>query len=230
MKKLGLIGGTGPASTLLYYEGIAYGVQRKNGENFFPNFTVESLSVFEVLKMCSERKFDELVKYLLNGIDSLHAAGAQFGAISANTPHIVFDELAARSPIPLISIVEATLKQSQREKLSKIGLLGTYTTMKESFFKTPFLKNGIEIFTPNEDEMKFIGEKIATELELNIVNKQTQNKFLTIIENMRKIYGIESVVLGCTELPFIFNGVNLGVGTLDTAQIHIDALVDEILS
>lgn len=124
MKKLGLIGGTGPASTLLYYEGIAYGVQRKTGENFFPNFTVESLSVFEVLKMCSERKFDELVKYLLNGINSLHAAGAQFGAISANTPHIVFDELAAHSPIPLISIVEATLKQAQREKLSKIGLLG----------------------------------------------------------------------------------------------------------
>ena len=78
--------------------------------------------------------------------------------------------------------------------------------------------------------MKFIGEKIATELELSIVNKQTQNKFLTIIENMRKIYGIESVVLGCTELPLIFTGVNLGVGTLDTAQIHIDALVDEILN
>lgn len=102
--------------------------------------------------------------------------------------------------------------------------------MKESFFKTPFLKNGIEIFTPNEEQMNFIGEKIATELELSIVNKQTQNEFLTIVENMREIYGIESVMLGCTELPLIFNGVNLGVGTLNTAQIHINALVDEILS
>lgn len=122
------------------------------------------------------------------------------------------------------------MRQAQREKLSKIGLLGTYTTMKESFFKTPFLKNGIEIFTPNEEQMNFIGEKIATELELSIVNKQTQNEFLTIVENMREIYGIESVMLGCTELPLIFNGVNLGVGTLNTAQIHINALVDEILS
>lgn len=93
MKKLGLIGGTGPASTLLYYEGIAYGVQRKTGKNFFPNFTVESLSVFKVLKMCSRRKFDELIKYLLNGISILHAAGAQFVAISANTPHIVLTSL-----------------------------------------------------------------------------------------------------------------------------------------
>lgn len=48
MKKIGLIGGTGPESTVAYYRALAYGVQEKTGR--FPKLCIESLSVFEVLR------------------------------------------------------------------------------------------------------------------------------------------------------------------------------------
>ena len=49
----------------------------------------------------------ELVDWLAAEIDRLARAGAGCALLAANTPHVVFDELRARSPVPLLSIVEA---------------------------------------------------------------------------------------------------------------------------
>lgn len=80
MKKLGLIGGTGPESTIEYYKGIEYGVQQRLGRNFFPNLTIESLSVFEVLSFCEKKDYTGLAAYLAEGIRNLAAAGAECAA------------------------------------------------------------------------------------------------------------------------------------------------------
>ena len=90
-----------------YYRGIVFGVQERMGERVFPPMTIESLDVYRVLELCEGRRFDELVDYLGDGLDALAAAGADFAALSANTPHIVLGRLQERSPLPLVSIVEA---------------------------------------------------------------------------------------------------------------------------
>lgn len=106
MNKLGLIGGTNPESTIEYYRQIEYGVQKKSGRSFFPNLTIESLSVFDVLGFCKRQDYEGLTEYLLNGIRNLAASGAQYAALTGITPHIVFDRLSGKSPIPLISMVD----------------------------------------------------------------------------------------------------------------------------
>ena len=108
MKKLGLVGGMGPESTIPYYHDIVYGVQEAMGKSIFPELSIESVNVFNVLKLCDEKKYDELTEYLMRAINNLVKSGAEFAALSANTPHIVFDRLKEQSPIPLISIVETT--------------------------------------------------------------------------------------------------------------------------
>lgn len=84
MKKLGLIGGIGPESTIEYYRSIEYGVQKKSGQNFFPNITIESLNVFDVLNLCKKQDYDGLTDYLLNGINQLSAAGVQYAGSNRN--------------------------------------------------------------------------------------------------------------------------------------------------
>lgn len=108
MKKLGLVGGMGPESTIPYYHDIVYGVQSRIGKNFFPNLTIESVNVFDVLRLCDEQKYDELTDYLMTAITNLTKSGADFVALSANTPHIVFDRLKEQSTVPLVSIIDAT--------------------------------------------------------------------------------------------------------------------------
>jgi len=229
MRKLGLVGGMGPESTIPYYHDIVYGVQEKIGKEYFPNLTIESVNVFDVLRLCGEQKYDELTDYLMAAIENLINSGADFAALSANTPHIVFDRLQEKSTIPLISIIETTCDEAIRLNKKKIGLLGTIFTMTGDFFKTPFIENNIEIIVPAKDEMTFINNKISSELEIGIVKEDTLVSFQKIIERMKNENGIEAVVLGCTELPLILNDEVSPVPCLDTMKIHIQALIDMII-
>lgn len=229
MKKLGLVGGMGPESTIPYYHDIVYGVQAKVGKDFFPNLSIESVNVFDVLRLCSEQKYDELSDYLMIAINNLINSGADFVALTANTPHIVFDKLQAKSSVPLISIIEATRDEAIRLNKRKLGLLGTIFTMTGDFFKTPFLSSDIEIVVPTIEEMEFINHKISSELELGIVKEETLRSFQQIIERMKKDSGIEAIILGCTELPLLLNDEVSSVPCLDTMKIHVEKLIDMIM-
>lgn len=229
MKKLGLVGGMGPESTIPYYRDIVYGVQEVLSKPMFPALSIESVNVFKVLELCGEKKYDELTEYLMSAINNLSNGGADFAALSANTPHIVFDRLNEQSPIPLISIVEATCEEANRRGLKKIGLLGTIFTMTGEFFKNPFEKSGIKVVIPSKSEMEMINEKISTELELGIVKEETLSAFQKVITRMKNEDEIEAIVLGCTELPLLLNDKVSAVPCLDTMQIHISAIVKTIL-
>ena len=219
----------GPESTLPYYRDIAYGVQEALSKPMFPALSIESVNVFKVLELCSEKKYDELTEYLMRAINNLSNSGVDFAVLSANTPHIVFDRLNEQSPIPLISIVEATCEEANRRGLKKIGLLGTIFTMTGEFFKTPFEKSGIQVIIPSKSEMEMINEKISTELELGIVKEETLLAFQKVITRMKNEDEIEAIVLGCTELPLLLNDKVSAVPCLDTMQIHINAIVKTIL-
>ncbi|MCI8410639.1 MAG: amino acid racemase [Lachnospiraceae bacterium] len=229
MKKLGLVGGMGPESTIPYYHDIVYGVQEVLGKSLFPELSIESVNVFEVLRLCGEKQYDELTEYLIGAINNLAKSGADFAVLSANTPHIVFDKLKEQSPIPLISIVEATYEEAKLRGLKKIGLLGTIFTMTGEFFKAPFVKNGIQVTIPTEREMQMINDKISTELELGIVKEETLLSFQKVISRMKDEDGIEAIVLGCTELPLLLNDEVSSVPCLDTMQIHISSIIKTIL-
>lgn len=220
----------GPESTIAYYHDIVYGVRDRLGKDFFPNLTVESVSVFDVLRLCKEKEYNELTDYLYRAVDNLAKSGADFAVLSANTPHIVFDRLQTLSPIPLISIVESSCKEAEKRGYKKIGLPGTVFTVTEEFFKKPFADKNIEIVVPTDSEIEFVDNKIATELERGIVRKETYAAFSKIINRMRAEENIEGIILGCTELPLLLNDENCPVPCLDTMQIHIKDIIDEILS
>lgn len=229
MKKFGLVGGMGPESTIPYYHDIVYGVQEALGELIFPELSIESVNVFEVLRLCGEKQYDKLTEYLMGAINNLAKSGADFAALSANTPHIVFDKLKEQSPILLISIVEATCEEAKLRGLKKIGLLGTIFTMTGEFFKAPFVKNGIQIIVPTESEIELVNDKISTELELGIVKEETLLFFQKVISRMKNEDGIEAIVLGCTELPLLLNDEVSPVLCLDTMQIHVRSIVKTIV-
>ena len=227
MRKLGLIGGTGPESTVEYYRQIAYGVQKQRG--CFPNLCIESLSVFEVLRFCELGDYDGLTDYLAQGFSCLAKAGADFACLTSITPHVVYDEVAARSPIPIVSMVETACEYAQMQVYHRIALLGTYPTMSGEFFQRAFRAHGIEVVTPTEAEMRYIGEKIETELELGNVVPETQTCFCEIAERLACEEDAQAIVLGCTELPPILNDSLLSVPCLDVMKIHIEKLISMII-
>ena len=228
MNKIGLIGGIGPESTISYYRQIVSGVKDVLGEEVLPRLSIETLSAFEVFSFCKEKRYDDLAAYVLEAIDNLAAAGAKYAALTGNTPNIVFDKLQARSPIPLVSAIEATLGVAKAEGMKKIGLLGTAFTMNGTFFQVPFGQAGIQVITPAAQQISYIQDRIEAELEHGVVTEETKEGFIRIIRSMQEMSGMDAVILGCTELPLLLNDFNCPVSCLDTMKIHVAALVKMI--
>src|SRR5258708_32517097 len=149
MKTLGIIGGLGPESTLDYYQRIIALFRERTGERHYPEFVIVSVDLRKGLDFMDANDLSGMADYLIEGIDKLARAGADFGIISANTPHIVFDEVAPKSPIPLISIVEATRAEAKMQNLKRLALFGTRSTMEATVFPNVFSREGIELLEPD---------------------------------------------------------------------------------
>ena len=203
MKTVGIIGGVGPESTIEYYRFIIDAYREKKADDSYPSIIINSVDVNKYVSLATANQFDKFAADLSIEIERLARAGADFGVIAANTPHIVFDQLQHRATIPLLSIVEATREKAQSLGLKRIGLFGTRFTMTGGFYQKVFADAGLEIITPSEAEQNYIHEKYIGELLKNIFAEETRAGLLAIVADMRERAQIDALILGGTELPLI---------------------------
>lgn len=230
MPKLGLVGGTGPESTVEYYQAIIKRYQEKTGNpKELPEFLVSSVNMYKIFELLDRDEMEGLTDYLAKAVNDLQKAGAEFAVLAANTSHIVFEAVRKKVEIPMISIVEETYRETERLGLGNVGLLGTKFTMENQFFKEPFLANSKKLAVPNLEEQKFIHEKIVEELEKGIVEPETKKAFLKIVSEMAEREKIDGIILGCTELPMLIRPEDSELRQLDTMEIHVEAIVETIL-
>lgn len=224
MKQIGIIGGLGPESTIDYYKSLIKAF-RMDGSLAAPEIIIYSVDLEEVLTLVSRQEWSSLIYLLVAKIKALHRAGADFAVISANTPHIVFEEVQAKSPIPLLSIVTATLNQTKELGLGKVGLLGTKFTMQSNFYAPQFSTHGISVVVPAVIDQDYIHDKLMTEIELGIIADETRKGLLAVIERLIVTEKIDGVILGCTELPLILDASEFGIPFLNTTAIHVEGVV-----
>lgn len=221
MKRMGIIGGLGPEATLYYYRVIIdLCYENKDLEGNYPEIIIYSLNLEECLHSMEKGNWPELSTKLVEACQSLFRAGAEFGLIAANTPHMVFDHVREKSPIPLLSIVEETSEEVVRHGLRKVGLIGTLITMQSHFYEDVFRRRNISIAVPGEDEQTYIYEKIRSELGVGIMLAETRGRFLQIAQRMKEEDSIQGLILGCTEIPLLLTGEELGIPFFDTSKIH----------
>lgn len=229
MKKIGIIGGIGPESTLDYYRGIIDAFREQNKGIHYPDIIIYSADLTKLLEILEAKDLDKLTVWLLTRVDALRRAGAEFAVIASNTPHLVFDEVQKRSPLPLISIVAATCAKAESLGMRRLGLMGTRFTMQADFFQRPFRERGMSVIVPSPKEQRFIHEKLFSEIELGIIKDETREALLVIVKDMIERDGIDSLILGCTELPLILPGEAHGIPLLNTAAIHVEEIVRHCL-
>src|SRR6266566_4727041 len=231
MKMLGVVGGLGPESTVDYYERIIALYRERTCDGSYPRFIIISVDLKKGLNFMEAGDLAGMADYLLDGIDKLVRAGADFGLISANTPHIVFDDVASKSPIPLICIVEATCAAAKTRKLQRLALFGTRYTMQGKFYVNLFSREGIELLVPEPNDQDYIHEKYMNELVPGKFLSETRSGLLAIVDRMKAKSHIDGVILAGTELPLILRDpAHNRIPFLDTTKIHVEAAVDEMLS
>ena len=160
----------------------------------------------------------------------LEGAGVDFAALTANTPHLVFDDLAARFPLPLISIVDVCAQEARRRGYSRVGLLGTIFTMDAPFYPSVFARYGVDVVTPRPADKTWLHDKYVAELLEGVFRDDTRQWVNELVAVMKSDEGVDGVVLGGTELPLLVRGdIVGGVPTLDTTLLHVEAIVARLV-
>jgi aspartate racemase len=229
MATIGLVGGLGPESTIDYYRRIIDGWRQK-GQTGTPSIVIDSLDAQRVLRLSRDDR-DGLIDYLSASLGRLAGAGVDFVALTANTPHLVFDDLSSRCRLPLISIVEVCAQEARRRGYSRVGLLGTIFTMDAPFYPSVLARYGVDVVTPQPAEKAWLHEKYVTELLNGVFRDDTRQGVHELVARLRRDERVDGIVLGGTELPLLLTNETVGgVPALDTTRLHVDAIVERLVA
>jgi aspartate racemase len=224
MARVGIVGGLGPESTIDYYRRIL-DLWAAQDPTSAPSIVIDSLDYRIALRLV-ESDVPALTEYLLGSLRRLAGAGVDFAAMTANTAHLVFDELAARSPVPLLSMVEACAVEAERRGLRHLALLGTRFTMSAPFYPAVCARYGISIVVPSPADRSWIHERYVGELLNGAFREDTRQQFTELVTRLRTADAIDGVILGGTELPLLLRTPHIaGVPVLDTTALHVAAIV-----
>jgi len=227
MTSVGLVGGLGPESTIDYYRRIIDGWQRQDPSTT-PAMVIDSLDPNRALALV-QSDVDAFFDYILGSVRRLAAAGVDFIAITANTPHLMYDELAVVSSRPMISIVEVCAEEARRREIRRPLLLGTRFTMEAPFYPTVLARFNITVVTPGEEERVWVHARYVEELLKGDFRDATRDAFISLIERLKEREGIDAVILGGTELPLLLEAaVVAGLPVLDTTELHVNAIVERL--
>ena len=226
MKTIGLVGGMTPESTKVYYELLIRGARQPEGDPLRnPEILIYSLDLAELVQIQRGGERREVVEYLAGILERLRLAGAEVGALTANTPHVYLDEIRAETSLPLVSIVTAARDAAADRGLEHALLLGTRTTIEAEMYPGEFADAGIRVVLPGDEDREFLDHTIYDDLALGHVSPEVRQRYHDICARHIESDGIDSVILGCTELPLVISSDDLSIQVLDTTRIHVGAIL-----
>lgn len=225
-KRIGILGGISAESTLEYYRLLTQEYRDRRGDAYYPEIVIFSLDFQRFTDLENSGDRDAYLDEIMRGVHALEAAGAESIVMAANSPHAVFDRVAARAAVPLISIVEVTAARAQELGLQRLLLLGIQFTMQSSFYPAACARRGIAVQVPSAKEQAEIDRIIFQELTRGHVTAASRERLLAIIGR----YDVDGVILGCTELPLILKPADTPLALLNTLALHVRATLDHSLA
>ena len=228
-KKIGILGGMSPESTVEYYQYITRAYTERLGDYGCPEIIIYSVSFQPYVEWPEQGRWDLVVQGLSEAAQRLEAAGADFIVIATNTMHLVFDEVQTSVNVPMLSLLDAVGKAILARGMKTVGLLGTEFTMEKSFYQDALARRGVTVLIPDADDREYVNSVIYDELVAGQIRAESQAGFVAIIKKLAE-RGAEGVILGCTEIPLLVNQADAGIPLFDTMAIHAEAALNYALA
>ena len=227
-RRIGILGGMSPESTIAYYEHIVHTYTAKYGDHGYPEIVIYSVTFQPYIDWPDEGRWDLVARGLTEAARRLEAAGADFVIIATNTMHKVLDEIRAGIEIPVLSLMDAVAEAILKRGIKTVGLLGTRFTMEMEFYKAALAERGIEVLIPDADDREYVDRVIYDELVAGVIRDEARAGFIRIIGDLVS-RGAEGVILGCTEIPLLVRESDVDVPLFDTTAIHAEAALEYAL-
>lgn len=224
-KRIGILGGMSPESTIEYYQHITRRYTERFGDYGYPEVIIYSMSFQDYVDWPTRGEWDKVAAGLGAAARKLQDAGANFVVIATNTMHIVVEEVRAQVDIPILSLLDVVGDAIQAQKINSVGLLGTGFTMRNTFYHQALAPRGIQVVTPEPDEQAYIHRVIYDELVAGKILPESRQGYLDIISKMAE-RGAQGMILGCTEIPLLVKQTDTPLPLFDTTILHAEAALN----
>ncbi len=227
-KKIGILGGMSPESTVEYYQYITHTYTERFGDYGYPEVIIYSVSFQPYVDWPNQDRWDLVAQGLSEAAIKLEAAGADLIVIATNTMHLVFDQVQASVTVPMLSLLDAVGDTILARGIETVGLLGTRFTMEKSFYQNALARKGISVLVPDAQDREYVNAVIYDELVAGQIRAESRAGYVAIIKKLAE-RGAEGIILGCTEIPLLVNEEDAGMPLFDTTTIHAEAALSYAL-
>lgn len=221
-KRIGILGGLSPESTVAYYQYITHAYTERFGDYGYPEILIYSVRFQSYVDWPKEDRWDLVAKGLSESAQKLEAAGAELIIIATNTMHMVFEQVQAAVDVPMLSLLDAVSEVILARGIETVGLLGTSFTMEKPFYQGALTQKGITVLVPDAGGREYVNRVIYDELVAGQIREESRQEFVTIIRRLAE-QGAQGIVLGCTEIPLLVSEADVGLPLFDTTAIHAEA-------
>lgn len=221
-KRIGILGGLSPESTVSYYLYITRTYTERFGDYGYPEIIICSVTLQNYHDWRNLNRWDLIAEDMISAAKRLERAGADFGVIATNTMHLVFDEVQRAVKIPFLHLIDVTVDAIQQKGCSTVGLLGTRFTMSHPFYRDRLAAYGITPLVPGEKDQETLHRIIEDELVRGRIEQDSRNQYLAIIGRLQEA-GAQGIILGCTEIPLLIRETDCSMPLFDTATLHAEA-------
>ena len=222
MKRIGILGGMSPESTVAYYETITRTYTERFGDYGYPEVLIHSVSFQPYVDWPNLGRWDLVGSGLAAAAQGLERAGADFVLIATNTMHIVVDDVRAAIGVPVLNLLDVVGDAIERAGLTKVGLLGTAFTMSHPLYRDALGPRGIEVLVPGEADQATVHRVIYDELVAGKVLDASRQAYVEIVGRL-VARGAQGMILGCTEIPLLVGEADVSVSLFDTTRLHAEA-------
>ncbi|MEM1268198.1 MAG: aspartate/glutamate racemase family protein [Pseudomonadota bacterium] len=214
---IGLIGGIGVASTVVYYQRLAAALAARETPL---SLTIVQAEVRDLIRTNSNDLREEQAETYAPLLARLEAAGADCAAITSIGGHFCYAETVARSPLPMVSAIKPLDAYFVGEGLARVGLLGTRVVMRTRLYGALAETEAVAL----DDRIDEIGGAYQ---DLALAGRATEADRTLFIEAGRRLVeeeGAAAVVLAGTDLNLVFEGVDPGYRVIDALDVHVALL------
>ena len=220
-KTIGIIGGMGPLATVDLFRKIVT-MTEANSDNDHIHILIDNYTAIPDRTNYILGHGEDPKKYLIKSALKLEVMGADVIIMACNTAHYFYDEMEKYIHIPFINMIEEVAKKINPQ-IRKVGLLATEGTCKVGIYDKVLNKYDIEVIKPNDTDQNIISDLIYS---IKKGHKGCNLDHINSVLSHFKLQNIDTVILGCTELPIAFQTLNIKGDFIDPTKILAQSAIE----
>lgn len=223
---IGILAGMGPRSTAPFLDLVIDQCQKQYGARYdidFPHILIYSLPTpFYVSQPIDDQAMELTIS---TGLKKLESTGVQFIAMPCNIAHKYFDTLKTTISVPLLNIVDSTVKKLGPSS-KRVALFATQATIEAKIYQTYLTPHPITLLL--EDEW----QTTVNQLIQGVKAGEPQEVLESITKKLSMYLteaSIDTIIIACTDITKIVKTMT-GFQIIDSSEALAEETVKTYLT